>query len=472
MGGEQGMMLSDGNPGGVGGEGQKADLRVVVGDILKAQADGEQPSEIARLGRRAMSVKIPDEFSGNDNAMQLIVALGRRSMENQEIDTTDPDSGNVEHSLAELAGMIADEAGWDREELIREAQERGGAEEMSNTGNMGGVPPVATAGPLSAPRAILAAEGNGKAKNPLQKKKKGNPFKVLMGRVQKLLDHGVDERNQVVRTLMRQKGNRWKRETIEKAFTVVKDRNVRDEKTAPHDEVEEKPMQMAAFNMAEYMRRTADWANPNKLRYPMEPDEPKKVDRRPKCPDCGEPMRHDPPIGRLEPVSPSYRCGKCQKSFRKDEVARRKGEVSDMAEGRRVFNMADHLGLRRTAENEKPQKEFHEPMRDSLYSVERPLSSLSMGELISRLQYAVTASNASDTMIGENMVAYRNVDASATQKNATALKAELSKRGYDAIMLKKLFGIPDATKPNLNYQGEKQPEPKKGKQPDPGRDVV
>ena len=386
---EQGMMLSDGNPGGVAGEGSKQELREIIGDILKAEADQESESEIGRIARRAMNIGLPDELNGNDNAMQLVIALGRRAMENQEIATTDPETGNAEKSLAELAGMIADEAGWDREELIMQSELRsddaggmpGPDGGFGDAGGTGGIPPVATAGFLAAARMLFAGKG---VKNPLQKKKKGNPFKVLMGRVQKLLDHGIDERNQVVRTLMRQKGNRWKRETIEKAFTLVKDRNVRDERTKQNEEATEMP-KAASFNMAEY------------------------------------------------------------------------------------------LGMRRQAENEKPEKEIPDvrtEQRESLYSVDRPMSSLSMGELISRLQYLVTAVNSENTMMGENLVAYRGVDKSAMSKQADAIKAELTNRGYDADMLKRLFGIPNATKPSTNYQGEKQPEPSKSKKPEPGREVV
>ena len=389
--GEQGMMLSDGNAGGVGGEGQKEELRDIVGDILAASADGAQPQEIARLARRAVNVNVPQELSGNDNVMKMIIALGRRAMENQDIDTTDPESGNLEKSLDEVAESIAAEAGWDANELINEAKERGGADEMSDTGNQG-VPPVATAGFLSTARQIVAAgkgNGGGAAKNPLQKKKKGNPFKVLMGRVQKLLDHGIDERNQVVKTLMRQKGNRWKRETIEKAFTVVKDRNVRDERSNQTGEVEEMPQEKAATV--------------------------------------------------------------------------------------RAFNMAEYLGMKRMAENEKPDKQINDvrtEQRDSLYKVDRPMTSLSMGELISRLQYLVTAVDSENTMMGENLVAYRGVDKPAMNKQSESIRAELANRGYDAEMLKRLFGIPNATKPSTNYQGERKPEPKQAKKPEEGREVV
>lgn len=57
-----------------------------------------------------------------------------------------------------------------------------------------------------------------------QKKKKtrGNPFRVLMGKVGKLLDHGV-AKNDIVRTIAKLKY--WDKPMIEKAVEIVKDYN-------------------------------------------------------------------------------------------------------------------------------------------------------------------------------------------------------------------------------------------------------
>jgi hypothetical protein len=55
-----------------------------------------------------------------------------------------------------------------------------------------------------------------------KKKTRGNPFRVLMGKIGKLLDHGL-ERREIVRYLMKEKI--WNEETISKAIGIVKDYN-------------------------------------------------------------------------------------------------------------------------------------------------------------------------------------------------------------------------------------------------------
>lgn len=66
-----------------------------------------------------------------------------------------------------------------------------------------------------------------------QKKKKtrGNPFRVLMGKVGKLLDHGV-EKNDIVRTIAKLKY--WEKPMIEKAVEIVQDYN-RKQRTKKED---------------------------------------------------------------------------------------------------------------------------------------------------------------------------------------------------------------------------------------------
>jgi hypothetical protein len=66
---------------------------------------------------------------------------------------------------------------------------------------------------------------NSRLAQTVQKKKKktrGNPFRVLMGKVGKLLDHGV-EKNDIVRNIAKLKY--WNKETIERAVDIVKDYN-------------------------------------------------------------------------------------------------------------------------------------------------------------------------------------------------------------------------------------------------------
>jgi hypothetical protein len=55
-----------------------------------------------------------------------------------------------------------------------------------------------------------------------KKKTRGNPFRVLMGKVGKLLDHGVDK-NDIVRYISKLKY--WNKETIERAVDIVKEYN-------------------------------------------------------------------------------------------------------------------------------------------------------------------------------------------------------------------------------------------------------
>lgn len=55
-----------------------------------------------------------------------------------------------------------------------------------------------------------------------KKKKRGNPFRVLMGKVGKFLDHGLSKR-EIVRTLLKE--NIWDEKMIANAVDIVKDYN-------------------------------------------------------------------------------------------------------------------------------------------------------------------------------------------------------------------------------------------------------
>ena len=55
-----------------------------------------------------------------------------------------------------------------------------------------------------------------------KKKSRGNPFRVLMGKIGKLLDHGL-EKKEIVRYL--KKENIWDEKTIDKAVGIVKEYN-------------------------------------------------------------------------------------------------------------------------------------------------------------------------------------------------------------------------------------------------------
>jgi hypothetical protein len=70
-----------------------------------------------------------------------------------------------------------------------------------------------------------------------KKKTRGNPFRVLMGKVGKLLDHGV-EKNDIVRYISKLKY--WNKETVERAIDIVKEYNKKLEKDKDKDEKPEK----------------------------------------------------------------------------------------------------------------------------------------------------------------------------------------------------------------------------------------
>jgi hypothetical protein len=66
-----------------------------------------------------------------------------------------------------------------------------------------------------------------------KKKTRGNPFRVLMGKVGKLLDHGV-EKNDIVRYISKLKY--WNKETVERAIDIVKEYNKKLEQGKDKDE--------------------------------------------------------------------------------------------------------------------------------------------------------------------------------------------------------------------------------------------
>jgi len=83
-----------------------------------------------------------------------------------------------------------------------------------------------------------------------KKKTRGNPFRVLMGKVGKLLDHGV-EKNDIVRYISKLKY--WNKETVERAIDIVKEYNKKLEKGKDTDKKPDKS------------EKTADTVDLNKL---------------------------------------------------------------------------------------------------------------------------------------------------------------------------------------------------------------
>jgi hypothetical protein len=78
-----------------------------------------------------------------------------------------------------------------------------------------------------------------------KKKTRGNPFRVLMGKVGKLLDHGV-EKNDIVRYISKLKY--WNKETIERAVDIVKEYNKKLEQGKDKDEKPEKTADTVDLN--------------------------------------------------------------------------------------------------------------------------------------------------------------------------------------------------------------------------------
>ena len=78
-----------------------------------------------------------------------------------------------------------------------------------------------------------------------KKKTRGNPFRVLMGKVGKLLDHGV-EKNDIVRYISKLKY--WNKETVERAIDIVKEYNKKLEKGKDKDEKSEKTADTVDLN--------------------------------------------------------------------------------------------------------------------------------------------------------------------------------------------------------------------------------
>ena len=99
-----------------------------------------------------------------------------------------------------------------------------------------------------------------------KKKTRGNPFRVLMGKVGKLLDHGV-EKSDIVRYISKLKY--WNKETIERAVDIVKEYNKKLEQGKDKDEKSEK---------SKKSEKTADTVDLDKLVREKEDVEKKTKD--------------------------------------------------------------------------------------------------------------------------------------------------------------------------------------------------
>lgn len=112
---------------------------------------------------------------------------------------------------------------------------------------------------------IVKEAQNKEVTKPKKKDSRGNPFRVLMGKVGKLLDHGLEKR-EIVRYLSKLKY--WNEETISKAVDIVKDYN-KKKKNKPN---EEKNDNKKSFNYFKYLKT----AGKDVIEYDIEPDYKKR----------------------------------------------------------------------------------------------------------------------------------------------------------------------------------------------------
>lgn len=97
------------------------------------------------------------------------------------------------------------------------------------------------------------------AQTKIEKKKKktrGNPFRVLMGKVGKLLDHGVEKKD-IVRYLAKLKY--WNNETIERAVDIVRDYNKKRERKEKEEDTEKTASNNNMVKTADVYSHEADF---------------------------------------------------------------------------------------------------------------------------------------------------------------------------------------------------------------------
>jgi len=107
---------------------------------------------------------------------------------------------------------------------------------------------------------FAAEKGKGREERD-KKKTRGNPFRVLMGQVGKLLDHGISKKD-IVRYIA--KKNMWNEETISKAVDVVTEYSKK--KRAKEKKFQDKEAS-SQFNLKKYAAKDIDGSI-----YDVEPD--------------------------------------------------------------------------------------------------------------------------------------------------------------------------------------------------------
>ncbi len=198
-------------------------LKDVIGDLLyEISIPNSNIEKIKTIAASTINAQIPPEFNGQDDLMKMVVALGRRSQEDPQKTSINLDTGEKENNIEDIATSIAKMAGWNIKELINNARDRNKTRQdnkMSFTNkNMSSIKISKKRNPVENTKDEQFKKEE--EEDPTKKRKKGNPFKVLMGLVGKMLDHGMGRR-EIINKVMKQKGNKWQEETVEKCIKVV-----------------------------------------------------------------------------------------------------------------------------------------------------------------------------------------------------------------------------------------------------------
>lgn len=201
------------------GSGAAAESNGLANVQLNGNSDGITPSKLSELLRKVISNKnqfdqeLIDEIGEycdkikDINIKKKLVRIGNALQMNNDKRkaTRDPSTGKVDPDSVKLAKRLL--------KLISKLTPEGKMEKGASV-----------------------VYNHRYAQQVLKKKKKtrGNPFRVLMGKVGKLLDHGVEKKT-IVRFLAKLKY--WNNETIERAVDIVKEYNIKKHRdTKSNDE--------------------------------------------------------------------------------------------------------------------------------------------------------------------------------------------------------------------------------------------
>lgn len=169
-------------------------------DNIAANAKDPKKHEqlVDELGNLEMNIKNPDIKKNIDTLSSAL-----QNTKDPRKATTDPETGKKDPSASELASNLSKKI----QPMIQEESK------------------------------VYNHKTAQKAIEKKKKKTRGNPFRVLMGKVGKLLDHGVEKRD-IVRYLAKLKY--WNNETIERAVDIVMDYNRKKKKDSDKNEKSDK----------------------------------------------------------------------------------------------------------------------------------------------------------------------------------------------------------------------------------------